>query len=243
MCIMDCNNGKQNSENNAFSHPRAVYGNVMKPQISNSNAVRTNANLGKKEVAIQSIQSLRAVSGQTSCSNISLVKNCVVHSCPDSNLQGRNQCVNINKEKLPVSTKGLQRHLDSIERSKEVNRDCIVNSADMTSWAGPVSVKDIVKCIDKDNKNIDNNVNTGFSYTVSPHLKEVGVIFDNYPQKELVRPTSIFPKGGSHEQYKEVVSTVIKTGLPNYKGAKIEIESSLRLHGNTTLKIIRIDIS
>ena len=92
-------------------------------------------------MAIQCFQSPRAVSGQTSCSNISLVKNCVVSSCPDSNLQGRNKCVNTNKEKLTVSTKGVQRQLDGIGKSKEVNGDCIVNSAEMTSWAGPVSVK------------------------------------------------------------------------------------------------------
>ena len=45
--IIDCNKGNQNSKNQVISHPRAVYGDVMKLQTSNNKAVRTNTNLDK----------------------------------------------------------------------------------------------------------------------------------------------------------------------------------------------------
>ena len=103
-------------------------------------------------------------------------------------------------------------------------------AVDRTSRAGTENVSGLVKRNDVLVVNNSNkHINSGFSYGVHEKIKEIGVIFKNYPEVEITRPKKVLKKNCTADQYKEAVSEISRVGIPNYKGARIEIQSNINL--------------
>ena len=60
-------------------------------------------------------------------------------------------------------------------------------------------------------------------------LKAVGVSFQSDEHWEFIDPNSELPADCSNDQYLQVVTSVINSGVPNYQGCKVELKSNLNI--------------
>ena len=65
--------------------------------------------------------------------------------------------------------------------------------------------------------------------TLEKSLKQIGVLFERSTLCPLSKPEAWLAKDCSKEEYFQAVTKICQTNLPNYKGAKIQVGSTLNL--------------
>ena len=73
------------------------------------------------------------------------------------------------------------------------------------------------------------SVNPVFHHIPAQQLKDIGVFFSGQKVNEFIDPLAELEKDCTANEYLEVVSKVIDSKAPNYKGCRIALNSNLNI--------------